>query len=652
MAISCQDEEFIPVNDGSLATRADSSRLVDYYWYMGEKYPIYRDSETSFVFFKNTDKEKLISELRDSDISFLESDISECSYTGMELSEEATSYLEDCSWLKVHASHDKLYAFPEVRYAAPYYTSSEDSKFSFPLTNVLYVSLKEGYEPAKVRVIAKEHGMVYVGAYKEIPGLYILVCDRNSSGNALEMADKLHDNDALEYASASFMDFRICTNDVYYPQQWNLQNTGQYGSTNSGYDVRYSQAQNLFPVSSQIVVGVVDTGVELNHPDLNLTSYSWDTGAYSTSHVYDNHGTQVAGIISAYSNNSIGIAGASSLTRVMSLSFNNYESNIALRNAQLAAGIRHAVDQGADVINCSWSIGTHDATIASAINYASENGRNGKGCVIVCSSGNEDYSYISFPSSYFPTESVIAVGAITYNGKRKSFMYPDGGNWGSNYGSGLDVVAPGVKIPTTTIGGTYTSDFSGTSAAAPHVSALAAQILSVNSSLTPEEVEFIICRSANKGLPGYTFTNNGYKGTWNNEVGYGLIDMNAALSLARATNAYGSASVSGYGSTNSSGTFYGSTNLIPDSSGYAWANLSVNPNNLSYTYLWDGVFTGECDRWFISPTNSGHGPSADVSIYLDDGDTGGRLEVRCFIFSGATYIGKTSAFLYVSGNNS
>ena len=147
------------------------------------------------------------------------------------------------------------------------------------------------------------------------------------------------------------------------------------------------------------------------------------------------------------------------------------------------------------------------------------------------------------------------------------------------------------------------------------------------------------------------FANNGYKGTWNNEVGYGLIDMNSALSLAIDTNSYGSVSVSGYGSTSSSGTFYGSTNLVPDSSGYAWANLTINPNNLSYTYLWDGVFTGECDRWYISPTNSGHGYSADVSIYLGNGDTGGRLEVRCLVFSGSTYIGKTSAFLYVSGNN-
>ncbi|MDR0573511.1 MAG: S8 family serine peptidase, partial [Tannerella sp.] len=120
----------------------------------------------------------------------------------------------------------------------------------------------------------------------------------------------------------------------------------------------------------------------------------------------------------------------------------------------------------------------------------------------------------------------------------------------TNYGSNLDVVAPGDGIYTTCmlgttqntiindgVNGVYTSDFSATSAATPHVAGIAALVLSVNSNLTAAEVRSIISMTAQK-LNGYAFetTSAHPDGTWNNEVGYGLVDACAAVQAVTCTN--------------------------------------------------------------------------------------------------------------------
>lgn len=127
----------------------------------------------------------------------------------------------------------------------------------------------------------------------------------------------------------------------------------------------------------------------------------------------------------------------------------------------IKASFYYAFEAGADIISCSWHCDSSPA-ITNAINYVSQNGRNGLGCPIFFTSGNDNKSFIYYPASLPNT---IAVGAMTPNGERKkSIGFKD---WGSNHGEGLDVVAPGIYIPTTTTGG-YIDNFSGTSAACPH----------------------------------------------------------------------------------------------------------------------------------------------------------------------------------------
>ena len=124
------------------------------------------------------------------------------------------------------------------------------------------------------------------------------------------------------------------------------------------------------------------------------------------------------------------------------------------------------------------------------------------------------------------------------DGKRKNPSTIDGENWGSNYGAALDIVAPGVKIPTTDRTGSagydssdYFLSFNGTSSACPHVAAVAALVISVVPTLTQQQVVSAILTSTYK-LPNYSFSTTKTHGTWNQEVGYGLLNAKAAIQKA------------------------------------------------------------------------------------------------------------------------
>ena len=166
------------------------------------------------------------------------------------------------------------------------------------------------------------------------------------------------------------------------------------------------------------------------------------------------------------------------------------------------------------IIQLSLSVLKTDA-IEKAIDYAKQ-----KNVLIICASGNDSSNNLSYPSS---NEYVIAVGGIDRNNRRAPF---------SNYGNNLSVVAPGIDIFSTGLNNTYLSS-DGTSFAAPQVSGVAALILSVNPDLTVKQVADIIEQTAQK-VGGYNYQNTYTRpnGTWNNEMGYGLVDAYKALQKA------------------------------------------------------------------------------------------------------------------------
>ena len=176
-----------------------------------------------------------------------------------------------------------------------------------------------------------------------------------------------------------------------------------------------------------------------------------------------------------------------------------------------ADGIVWAYQNGIDIISNSWSSLEHHEAIEEAIRDAFQYGRNGKGCIIVFSSGNRSNNYVDYPADC--NDTILVVGAIDSTGVRPYY---------SNYGIKLDLVAPGLRIlstlPNDTIG--Y---LSGTSMACPHVAGVAALILERNSELTVTQVNSIINSNAKKvSLVNYNVLKP--DGFWNIQYGYGLVD--------------------------------------------------------------------------------------------------------------------------------
>ncbi|MDP2991007.1 MAG: S8 family serine peptidase, partial [Kiritimatiellota bacterium] len=205
---------------------------------------------------------------------------------------------------------------------------------------------------------------------------------------------------------------------------------------------------------------VLDTGIKLTHPDLAgkiVVSQNFATGS-ATSDDLHGHGTHVAGISAAITNNGTGVAGlgrdASLMNvKVMGDTGSGYHSDIA-------NGVIWATDHGANVINMSLGVTGTSTTLQQAVEYAWNHG-----VVVVAAAGNSGSSVPSYPA-YYPR--AIAVAASDPNDKLYSF---------SNFGDWVDVAAPGNALSTTKNGG-Y-GYMSGTSMASPHVAGLAGLVWSV-----------------------------------------------------------------------------------------------------------------------------------------------------------------------------
>lgn len=312
-------------------------------------------------------------------------------------------------------------------------------------------------------------------------------------------------------------------NDPMYVDQWNLRQIGAGGTGTSGWDLTMG--------SAAVTVAILDEGVELGHPDLagaflhngiNLGTMS-GTGAPT-----GNHGTPCAGIVAARTGNGIGVAGLAGGCRLLPIAFDRWT------DTEVAAGIRYARLQGAQVISMSfgwnaWSPAVIDPAIQEAFNAGM--------IQCVATHNHNTLNGVTYPAT---NPLVIAVGASDQADNRKSPSSPDGEGWGSNYGPQMSVVAPGVRIPSTDrlgsngySSGAYAPAFNGTSAATPHVAALAALIRSRNSALSNVAVRRIIETTAAKvGTVAYANVSGHPNGTWNNQMGYGRIDVHAALRAA------------------------------------------------------------------------------------------------------------------------
>lgn len=432
------------------------------------------------------------------------------------------------------------------------------------------VKLKPGTSRNEVDDLARRFGCSIFQRENFSDDIFFLKVARASDLGVLQLASVFYETGLFEFTSPDFyIPNAFWSQDSHYSRQWNLKNIGQYGS--SRFDINIEPAWEITEGSSDIVVAVLDNGVSLTHPDLAANViYGYDCvlnvhgGAPNTSD--DTHGTPVAGIIAAVKDNGIGISGVAPGCKILPVRVGKGRS---IYTTSAISGLNWAVNHGADVINCSWGSTAPNSLLHNAVKEAATQGRGGKGCVVVCSSGNTnggDNGKVTYPGCL---DYVMAVGAISYNGKRKNLSTPDGGDWSSNYDYTLDVMAPGVFIPATGVSGDYDFSFGGTSAAAPQVAGVAALILSKYPDLPQEYVRRAIEQGCGK-LSGYSYTADGkYPPLYRNqEVGYGLVDAYEALMYAeRFQSRYDTDNTSGFDFIIKNGTLYDFDEIIFDVTG-------------------------------------------------------------------------------------
>ena len=287
------------------------------------------------------------------------------------------------------------------------------------------------------------------------------------------------------------------------------------GGTNWALDIiNAPEVWNQNITGKGIVVAVVDSGVDYTHPDLDDNIWrnageiagntidddrngyiddirGWDFVASDNNPMdleFDGHGTHIAGAIAAERNN-FGITGVAPNAKIMPVRVLPAFGGASFNN--MAAGIRYAADNGANVINLS--LGNEfvpSNVVNNAIQYA-----NNKGSVVVMAAGNSGVDQPAYPARNADSLG-IAVGSIDVRGRMADISNRAGSR-------PLDyLVAPGVEIVSTTPEEDYELR-SGTSFATPHVAGVAALVLNANPTLTPAQVEYILTTTANRnGLTG------------------------------------------------------------------------------------------------------------------------------------------------------
>ena len=268
-------------------------------------------------------------------------------------------------------------------------------------------------------------------------------------------------------------DPHLTPNDTYFSSEWHLPKI----SSQTAWDISSGKAE--------VVIAVLDTGVDPSHPDLSgklVAGYNFVADNSDTHDVYG-HGTKVAGSAAAISNNGVGVTGVAWGNRVMPLMIS--DATGSANDFDLAQAIEYAADHGSRVINISFGGPDYSFTLQNAVNYAWN-----KGAVIVASAGNNNTTAPSYPAA---CNNVLSVAATDQSDKKASF---------SSYGNWVGVSAPGVSIYTTTNGGGY-GIANGTSFSAPITAGVAALILSVNPSLTNQQVVNMIVQNADSiGISG------------------------------------------------------------------------------------------------------------------------------------------------------
>ncbi len=374
------------------------------------------------------------------------------------------------------------------------------------------------HEEAQKIIAAHIPGTIVARDWAGMHNTYIVRTALTSGFEVLDLANALAQRPDVVYAQSDMVmtvvQHQVIPDDQLFNNAWGLRNVGQLGCC-VGQDMNAPMAWTITTGSPDVIVAILDNGVQQNHPDINqipgidISAVGAPNGG--PGNACDNHGTAVAGCVSGIMNNWIGACGIAPGVKVMSIRY-------AVSNVPCNGTGIYATSALVEALDTFLSMGG-DITVNS--NAVPPNGpvttkytqTRDQGLIHFASAGNDASNVITYPASI---PAVNAVGAVDQRGLR----------WiNSNTGAGLAFVAPGVSVQTTdrtNISGYNSTDYvqaTGTSFATPYAAGVAALIRSRNPGLPPSYVEQIMQNSAvDRGPVGYDA-----------EYGFGFVNAYNAL---------------------------------------------------------------------------------------------------------------------------
>jgi subtilisin family serine protease len=530
----------------------------------------------------------------------------------------------DRRWLRLPEAHieeflERLLDDDRVRLASPVYHRADllPKKTGITFSDFLLVTFQLQASDEQITDLIHELGTEDVSGEPELLGdnlrrLRILEPKRR---HALEVAEQFAASSIVEDAEPDWAQLNsllsaTTPNDTYYAKQWNLAK------------IEAPKGWDLSTGSNKVVIAVIDTGCDLKHEDLSAKYVPVKdrrdvVSKTNTPQDKVGHGTCCAGIAAAASNNKKGVAGVTWGCQIMPISL--YKAQYV---SHIVESINWAQLHGAHVISISLNISPPHSKIDAAISAAHK-----AGIVLVAASGNDAPTVaankISYPANH---KLVMAVGASDKSDKRCVWSKKKA----SQFGPALDVVAPGISLWTTDITGTkegynkkgtsqgdaagnYFNSFGGTSGATPHVAGLAGLLRSFYPKLTNDQIRSIIEKTAEK-VGGYKYSHDPKhpSGTWNNEMGYGRINVFWALDFA---DVYIKDNPADKGSVPFVGNFYSNSDIFVRQS---------DDNILSY----EPAKRGQKTNWiYVRVTNLGPAKARKV-----------KVSVRAVPFAGTQFV--------------
>ena len=379
------------------------------------------------------------------------------------------------------------------------------------------IKLMPGIDPGRLQSLLDANRLVIVRRFSAAGSLHI----RGAESRHQQILSALRSRPEILYAEPNYIRYlNVIPDDPGFSYLDGLHNVGQTGGTVDA-DIDAPEAWEITVGSNDIVVGVIDSGIDLGHPDLapnlwtnpgEIPGNSFDddgNGFVDDVHGWDfrdgdndpsetapvvcaSHGVHTAGTVGARGNNGIGVVGVNWNVSIMPLRAFGPALQIfcSARDADIIAAIDYATSFGVRILNNSYGGGPASAAVEDAIRRCN--------CIFVAASGNDgaDNDITPHYPSNYDLPNIIAVAATDANDRLALF---------SNYGdTTVHIAAPGVNIVSTINNGGYGA-LSGTSMAAPHVAGVAALLLADDPSLTNQEVIWRILNGGDpKGLPVIT----------------------------------------------------------------------------------------------------------------------------------------------------